>query len=95
MGHIGRCPIHSPILPRASHISHDVRNRPDFPSIAKLLVPLGIAACRCIAVRQVQASFTLKGRYVAQAMVVQLAKELANNGEITISEGGSEDELIY
>ena len=31
----------------------------------------------------------------AQAMIVQLAKELANNGEITISEGGSQDELIY
>lgn len=31
----------------------------------------------------------------AQSAIVQLAKELANNGEITISEGGSQDELIY
>lgn len=31
----------------------------------------------------------------AQALIVQLAKELANNGEITISEGGSQDELVY
>ncbi len=31
----------------------------------------------------------------AQAVIVQTAKDLANNGEITISEGGSQDELIY
>ena len=31
----------------------------------------------------------------AQAIIVQTAKDLANNGEITISEGGSQDELIY
>ncbi len=31
----------------------------------------------------------------AQAVIVQAAKDLANNGEITISEGGSQDELIY
>lgn len=31
----------------------------------------------------------------AQGIIVQLAKDLANNGEITISEGGSQDELIY
>ncbi len=31
----------------------------------------------------------------AQALIVQTAKELANNGEIMIAEGGSQDELIY
>ena len=31
----------------------------------------------------------------AQAIIVQAAKDLANNGEITISEGGSQDELVY
>lgn len=31
----------------------------------------------------------------AQALIVQTAKDLASNGEITISEGGSQDELIY
>ncbi|MBR4127294.1 MAG: flagellar motor switch protein FliG [Alphaproteobacteria bacterium] len=31
----------------------------------------------------------------AQAAIVQTAKDLANNGEITISEGGSQDELVY
>ncbi len=31
----------------------------------------------------------------AQAVIVQAAKDLANNGEITISEGGSQDELVY
>ncbi|MBR1777525.1 MAG: flagellar motor switch protein FliG [Alphaproteobacteria bacterium] len=31
----------------------------------------------------------------AQATIVQVAKDLANNGEITISDGGSQDELIY
>ena len=31
----------------------------------------------------------------AQATIVQAAKDLANNGEITISEGGSQDELVY
>ena len=31
----------------------------------------------------------------AQAAIVQTAKDVANNGEITISEGGSQDELVY
>ena len=31
----------------------------------------------------------------AQTAIVQTAKDLANNGEITISEGGSQDELVY
>ena len=31
----------------------------------------------------------------AQAAIVQLAKDLASSGEIVISEGGSEDELVY
>ena len=31
----------------------------------------------------------------AQASIVQTAKDLANNGEITISDGGSQDELVY
>lgn len=31
----------------------------------------------------------------AQAVIVQTAKDLANNGEITISDGGTQDELVY
>ena len=31
----------------------------------------------------------------AQAAIVQTAKDLANNGEIVISDGGSQDELVY
>lgn len=31
----------------------------------------------------------------AQAAIVQTAKDLSNNGEITISEGGTQDELVY
>lgn len=31
----------------------------------------------------------------AQAIIVQAAKDLANNGEITISDGGTQDELVY
>lgn len=31
----------------------------------------------------------------AQAVIVQTAKDLANNGEITISDSGAQDELIY
>ena len=31
----------------------------------------------------------------AQSLIISTAKELANNGEIVISEGGSKDELVY
>jgi len=31
----------------------------------------------------------------AQALIVTLAKELANSGQIVISEGREEDELVY
>jgi flagellar motor switch protein FliG len=31
----------------------------------------------------------------AQMMMVNIAKDLANKGEIMLAEGGSEDELIY
>ena len=31
----------------------------------------------------------------AQALIVQAAKDLANNGEITISEAAGQDDMVY